>query len=146
MFFRDCLSGMSKRMAPSHRWIRSSPHHKLRRCTGLHFRLRPETERNKCKLAPPTTRSLCSCTTTHHTENMPPVVCRSPILLRTTCRGARGPVITRYNTRWHKFSTQSGARDRPQVAVLYQAIDPPIINGVRKPKKPGGEPHPIITY
>ncbi|KAL4972257.1 hypothetical protein BDW66DRAFT_164292 [Aspergillus desertorum] len=26
----------------------------------------------------------------------------------------------------------------PTVAVLYQAIEPPIINGVRKPKKPGG--------
>ncbi|RGP63181.1 glutathione synthetase atp-binding domain [Fusarium sporotrichioides] len=25
-----------------------------------------------------------------------------------------------------------------RVAVLYQAMDPPIINGVRKPKKPGG--------
>ncbi|RJE18507.1 D-ala D-ala ligase [Aspergillus sclerotialis] len=26
----------------------------------------------------------------------------------------------------------------PVVAVLFQAIDPPIINGVRKPRKPGG--------
>lgn len=26
----------------------------------------------------------------------------------------------------------------PRVAVLYQDIDPPVINGVRKPKKPGG--------
>ncbi|KAL5044856.1 hypothetical protein BDW71DRAFT_185462 [Aspergillus fruticulosus] len=26
----------------------------------------------------------------------------------------------------------------PTVAVLYQAIEPPIINGVRKPRKPGG--------
>lgn len=25
-----------------------------------------------------------------------------------------------------------------RVAVLYQALEPPIINGVRKPKKPGG--------
>lgn len=28
----------------------------------------------------------------------------------------------------------------PTVAVLHQAIDPPVINGVRKPRKPGGEP------
>ncbi|KAH7063483.1 hypothetical protein B0J12DRAFT_562878 [Macrophomina phaseolina] len=27
---------------------------------------------------------------------------------------------------------------QPRVAVLYQALDPPIINGVQKPKKPGG--------
>ncbi|KAK6364159.1 hypothetical protein LTS17_012428 [Exophiala oligosperma] len=27
---------------------------------------------------------------------------------------------------------------RPKVAVLYQACDPPVVNGVRKPKKPGG--------
>ena len=25
-----------------------------------------------------------------------------------------------------------------KVAVLYQAIEPPVINGVRKPMKPGG--------
>lgn len=28
---------------------------------------------------------------------------------------------------------------KPRVAVLYQAVEPPIINGVRKPAKPGGE-------
>ncbi|KAJ5354186.1 ATP-grasp fold subdomain 1 [Penicillium brevicompactum] len=27
---------------------------------------------------------------------------------------------------------------KPTVAVLYQAIEPPVINGVRKPRKPGG--------
>ncbi|OAL51425.1 glutathione synthetase ATP-binding domain-like protein [Pyrenochaeta sp. DS3sAY3a] len=27
---------------------------------------------------------------------------------------------------------------KPRVAVLYQELDPPLINGVRKPKKPGG--------
>lgn len=27
----------------------------------------------------------------------------------------------------------------PTVAVLFQDIDPPVINGVRKPRKPGGE-------
>jgi hypothetical protein len=26
----------------------------------------------------------------------------------------------------------------PRVAVLYQELEPPLINGVRKPKKPGG--------
>ncbi|KAI1334938.1 hypothetical protein F5Y15DRAFT_420377 [Xylariaceae sp. FL0016] len=28
--------------------------------------------------------------------------------------------------------------DKARVAVLYQALDPPVINGVRKPRKPGG--------
>lgn len=27
-----------------------------------------------------------------------------------------------------------------KVAVLFQDIDPPVINGVRKPRKPGGKP------
>jgi hypothetical protein len=27
----------------------------------------------------------------------------------------------------------------PTVAVLFQAINPPVINGVRKPRKPGGK-------
>ncbi|KAH7401293.1 hypothetical protein BKA66DRAFT_564947 [Pyrenochaeta sp. MPI-SDFR-AT-0127] len=27
---------------------------------------------------------------------------------------------------------------KPRVAVLYQALDPPLINGTQKPKKPGG--------
>jgi hypothetical protein len=34
--------------------------------------------------------------------------------------------------------TSSSYDTARRVAVLYQAIDPPIINGVRKPKKPGG--------
>lgn len=28
--------------------------------------------------------------------------------------------------------------EKARVAVLYQALDPPVINGVRKPPKPGG--------
>ena len=32
------------------------------------------------------------------------------------------------------YSSLSSAR----VAVLFQDIDPPVINGVRKPRKPGG--------
>ncbi|PYH49578.1 glutathione synthetase ATP-binding domain-like protein [Aspergillus saccharolyticus JOP 1030-1] len=30
------------------------------------------------------------------------------------------------------------ARGHPTVAILYQALEPPIINGARKPRKPGG--------
>ncbi|RAL14511.1 glutathione synthetase ATP-binding domain-like protein [Aspergillus homomorphus CBS 101889] len=30
------------------------------------------------------------------------------------------------------------ARGNPTVAVLYQALEPPVINGARKPRKPGG--------
>ena len=33
---------------------------------------------------------------------------------------------------------------RPLLAVLYQAIDPPLIDGARKPKKPGGNDY-LIT-
>jgi hypothetical protein len=32
-------------------------------------------------------------------------------------------------------------KQNPTVAVLFQDIDPPVINGVRKPRKPGGEFH-----
>lgn len=32
------------------------------------------------------------------------------------------------------------------VALLYQAIDPPVINGVRKPRKPGGQPAPLVVF
>jgi len=30
----------------------------------------------------------------------------------------------------------------PRVAVLYQALEPPIVNGVRKPMKQGGKYKP----
>lgn len=47
---------------------------------------------------------------------------------RSTLRGTRVVLLSRrhMSTSLHK------------VAVLYQAIEPPVINGVRKPKKPGG--------
>lgn len=32
----------------------------------------------------------------------------------------------------------------PRLAVLFQAIDPPWINGVRKPRKPGGIDLPTL--
>lgn len=32
----------------------------------------------------------------------------------------------------------SSSKVSARVAVLYQALDPPIINGIRKPKKPDG--------
>ncbi|PYI04532.1 D-alanine--D-alanine ligase [Aspergillus sclerotiicarbonarius CBS 121057] len=35
-------------------------------------------------------------------------------------------------------SLHTATRTSPVVAVLYQAIEPPIINGARKPRKPGG--------
>ncbi|KAI4593043.1 hypothetical protein KJ359_010129 [Pestalotiopsis sp. 9143b] len=37
--------------------------------------------------------------------------------------------------RWY---SAGGISDNPRVAVLYQALEPPVVNGVRKPKKPGG--------
>lgn len=39
-------------------------------------------------------------------------------------------------------STIPGA-GKPRVAVLFQAIDPPVINGIRKPRKPGGMNPPL---
>ncbi|OTA52563.1 glutathione synthetase ATP-binding domain-like protein [Hypoxylon sp. EC38] len=48
----------------------------------------------------------------------------------------RGPQPVNYNRYYSKSLNKS--RSRPCVAVLYQALDPPTIGGVRKPKKPGG--------
>jgi hypothetical protein len=39
-------------------------------------------------------------------------------------------------------SVMKSAAGEYRVGVLYQAIDPPIINGVRKPMKPGGSSRP----
>lgn len=38
---------------------------------------------------------------------------------------------------WSRHSSSSS--QTPRVAVLFQAIDPPVINNVRKPRKPGGK-------
>ncbi|KAJ4245986.1 hypothetical protein NW762_013730 [Fusarium torreyae] len=51
-----------------------------------------------------------------------PISCRTSHLARSRYAGIR-------------FSSSKAFA---RVAVLYQALDPPIINGVRKPKKPGG--------
>ena len=51
-----------------------------------------------------------------------PLLCRASRLARSRHAGIRF------------LSSKASTR----VAVLYQALDPPIINGVRKPKKPGG--------
>ena len=51
-----------------------------------------------------------------------PLFCRASHLARSRYAGIR-------------FSSSKAST---RVAVLYQALDPPIINGVRKPKKPGG--------
>ncbi|KAF2141564.1 uncharacterized protein K452DRAFT_228308 [Aplosporella prunicola CBS 121167] len=37
-----------------------------------------------------------------------------------------------------RLFSSAAAAGKPRVAVLYQALEPPVINGVRKPKKPGG--------
>jgi hypothetical protein len=42
---------------------------------------------------------------------------------------------------WRSIAFASTAA--PRVAVLYQAIDPPVINGVTKPRKPGGGSCPM---
>lgn len=39
----------------------------------------------------------------------------------------------------------SSSLSSAKVAVLFQDIDPPVINGVRKPRKPGGKNH-IVPY
>ena len=48
---------------------------------------------------------------------------------------------------WSGELTSQGAASAttsPRLAVLFQAIDPPVINGVRKPRKPGGmDPHTL---
>ena len=53
--------------------------------------------------------------------------------LRTSMQGIKG-------VRWNSNSSN------PTVAVLFQAIEPPVINGVRKPRKPGGKSHISPDY
>ncbi|KAJ9130516.1 Glutathione synthetase ATP-binding domain-like protein [Pleurostoma richardsiae] len=55
------------------------------------------------------------------------------------CRAAAKRTFSGY-PRSLSTSASSGSAppQRNRVAVLYQAIEPPVINGVRKPKKPGG--------
>ncbi|KAJ3574485.1 hypothetical protein NPX13_g4348 [Xylaria arbuscula] len=38
----------------------------------------------------------------------------------------------------HASISQTSAPVSPRVAVLYQALEPPLIDGIQKPKKPGG--------
>ena len=35
--------------------------------------------------------------------------------------------------------------ETPRVAVLFQDIDPPVIDGTKKPKKPGGKLEEPLT-
>ncbi|CAF9930227.1 MAG: hypothetical protein ALECFALPRED_004555 [Alectoria fallacina] len=71
-------------------------------------------------------RSPCSITSSFASSILRPVNKR---LLSTSLRS------------WsNKVSSQdaTSATRSPRLAVLFQAIDPPVINGVRKPRKPGG--------
>lgn len=52
-------------------------------------------------------------------------------MYRSTC--TFGPSLARQA---HSLSTKSGRH--PVVAVLFQNIDYPVLNGVQKPRKPGG--------
>lgn len=44
------------------------------------------------------------------------------------------------------FILQRSYHDNMKVAVLYQACEPPMINGVKKPMKPGGKTLINICY
>ncbi|CAG9981487.1 unnamed protein product [Clonostachys byssicola] len=56
-------------------------------------------------------------------------------MLHLTAKPARQLLLpSRYANRLARYSALAS----PRVAVLYQALEPPIINGVQKPKKPGG--------
>ena len=54
-------------------------------------------------------------------------------------------VLVRQHVRFFSSSSKGVRSERaplqplPTVAVLYQAIDPPVINGALKAKKPGGK-------
>jgi len=57
-------------------------------------------------------------------------------MIRTTkhfSKPGTGRCLTIPAARRHMYTTSA-----PRVAVLYQELDPPLINGVRKPKKPRG--------
>lgn len=69
--------------------------------------------------------SSCECTL----ASMKPAI-------RTALRTTRSAKC--YTTRLEMMSTVID-QGYPKIAVLYQAVEPPVINGVRKPAKPGGE-------
>lgn len=61
------------------------------------------------------------------------------IAIQRTGSGSQvfGPIPTRPQRRSIGFASFAQSTT-PRVAVLYQAINPPVINGVTKPRKPGG--------
>ncbi|KAL0940002.1 glutathione synthetase ATP-binding domain-like protein [Colletotrichum truncatum] len=59
-------------------------------------------------------------------------------VVRTRCCRPKTSIRSLSFTASLKLSTASQAEKQKRVAVLYQAIEPPVINGVRKPMKPGG--------
>ncbi|KAF2014984.1 glutathione synthetase ATP-binding domain-like protein [Aaosphaeria arxii CBS 175.79] len=68
-------------------------------------------------------------------------ICRR--LLRTYHQPSLFPCVSlanRAHTAFSRHATQSvqPLSSKAVVAVLYQALEPPIVNGVRKPAKPGG--------
>lgn len=58
-------------------------------------------------------------------------------LIRTRPRIAMSTQTQQHPPSSRALSRQA-AGPRPRVAVLYQALEPPVVNGVRKPPKPGG--------
>jgi len=62
-------------------------------------------------------------------------------LTKRSAKSALGRRLSVPTTRRHMYTTTA-----PRVAVLYQEFDPPLINGVRKPKKPGGKQPCFFHY
>ncbi|KAF7534552.1 hypothetical protein G7054_g6146 [Neopestalotiopsis clavispora] len=62
------------------------------------------------------------------------MICPRSIHVLSRWRAAQQPSLRVCRVRFYS----KASIDSPRVAVLYQALEPPIVNGVRKPKKPGG--------
>jgi hypothetical protein len=65
---------------------------------------------------------------------VPSVACFRASNISRFSRQRLTTVLRQISCRYSSSSSQT-----PQVAVLFQAIDPPVINNVRKPRKPGGK-------
>lgn len=58
-----------------------------------------------------------------------------PILISFVRALPRRSVARAFST---SHVSRSAKTNNPRLAVLYQAMDPPVVNGVRNPKKLGG--------
>lgn len=72
------------------------------------------------------------------TQSLRPLVRSQPAALSRLAQRYLLSSKTSLESNSNKVQKIVASTENPCVAVLYQAIDPPMINGVRKLRKPGG--------